>query len=185
MKTVYLDTSVILSPYHQGDPYQAESLSIIASEGLTRITSHIGLIELASAISRLRSRKEIQVPPEVESSLASLDFSKQVYSILLFMIKRGDIRIMVPDTVVNLQMGDIELSLSTMFVETFNMAPRTLLRTLDNLHLACLLTMLREGQSIHYMVTADEELLKARKKMTELTSVPVTSPRDLLNIEPL
>jgi hypothetical protein len=35
------------------------------------------------------------------------------------------------------------------------------------------------------MVTADEELLKARKKMTELTSVPVTSPRDLLNIEPL
>jgi N-dimethylarginine dimethylaminohydrolase len=72
-----------------------------------------------------------------------------------------------------------------MFVETFTMAPRTLLRTLDNLHLACLLTMLREGQTIHYMVTADEELLKARKKMTELTSVPVASPRDLLNIEPL
>lgn len=185
MKTLYLDTSVILSPYHQGDPYQAESLSIATSEGLTKITSHIGLIELASAISRLRSRKEIQLPPEVESSLAPLDFNNQVYTILLFMLKRGNTRVMVPDTVVNLQLGDMELSLSTMFVETFNMAPRTLLRTLDNLHVACLLTLLRERQSIHYMVTADEELLKARKKITELTSIPVASPHDLTNIEPL
>jgi len=133
----------------------------------------------------MRSRKEIQLPPEVESSLASLDFNKQVFSILLFMLRRGNTRVMVPDTVVNLQLGDIELSLSTMFVETFNMAPRTLLRTLDNLHVACLLTLLRERQSIHYMVTADEELLKARKKITELTSIPVASPHDLINIEPL
>lgn len=38
VKTVYLDTSVILSPHHRGHPYHAESLSILTSSGLSRIT---------------------------------------------------------------------------------------------------------------------------------------------------
>lgn len=185
MKTVYLDTSIILSPHHRGDPYHAESLSILTSRGLSRITSHIGLIELSSVVSRLRARGEIQLPSEVESALSSLDFDKQVYSILLFMLRRGDVKVRVPDALVNLRLGETEISLSTMFIEAFNLAPRALLKTLDNLHVACLLGLLKEGQSIHYMVTGDEELLKSRKRITELTSVPVASPRDLATLEPL
>jgi hypothetical protein len=133
----------------------------------------------------LRSREEIQLPPEVRSSHAFLVFNKQVYSILLFMLRRGNTRVIVPDAVVNLQLGDMELSPNSMFVETFNMAPGTLFQTLDNPYVACLPTLLREGQSIQYMVTADEELLKARKKIAELTSIPVTSVHDLIKIEPL
>lgn len=185
MKTVYLDTSVILSPYHREDPYQAESLSILTSKRLSRVTSHIGLIELSSVISRLRARREIRLPTEVESALSSLDFDRQVYSILLFMLRRGDVRIMVPDIVVSLHLDDIELSLGRMFIEAFNLAPKALLKTLDNLHVACLLSLLKEGHPIHYMVTGDEEMLKARSRITELTNVPVTSPPDLVRLEPL
>jgi hypothetical protein len=35
------------------------------------------------------------------------------------------------------------------------------------------------------MLTADEELLEARKKIAKLTSIPVTSARDLIKMEPL
>jgi len=185
VKTVYLDTGVILSPYHPGDAYQAHSLSILSSRAVTKTTSHVGLIELSATISRLRARDEIQLPNEVESALSSLDFSKQVYSILLFLLRYGNVKVLVPDTVVTLNLENVRLSLSSMFVEAFNLAPRTLLRTLDNLHVASLYSLLREGHSIQYMVTGDEELLKSRKKITELTNVPVTSPTDLINLEPL
>jgi len=183
VKTVYLDTSVILSPYHRGDSYRAESSSILASRGLTKAISHIGLIELAATVSRLRARKEIKLPDEVESILSSLDLNKQVYSLVLFMLKHGNVRVQVPDTIINLHLEDIEVSLSSMFVEAFNLAPRTLLKSLDNLHVASLLSLSKEGQVIHYIVTGDEELLKARKKIVELTNIPVTSPRELVSLE--
>lgn len=185
MKTVYLDTSVVVSPYHPGDPYQAHSLSILTSQVLTKTISHIGLIELSATVSRLRVANEIQLPTEVESTLSSLDFSKQVYSILLFMLKRGDVKVLVPDIIVTLNLEDLRLNLSSIFVEAFNLAPRTLLKTLDNLHVASLHSLLKEGHSIHYMVTGDEEILKARKNITKLTNVPVTSPSELIELEPL
>lgn len=146
---VYLDTGVILSPYHPGDPYQAHSLSILTSRAITKTTSHIGLIELSATISRLRARDDIQLPNEVESALASLDFNKQVYSMLLFMLANGNVRVSVPDTIVTLNLENNRLSLSSMFVEAFNLAPRSFLKTLDNLHVASLYSLLKEGHVIH------------------------------------
>jgi len=185
VKTVYLDTGVILSPYHKGDRYQAHSLSILTSKAITKATSHIGLIELSAAISRLRAAGEIRLPQDVASAISSLEFSKQVYSILLFILRHGNVRILVPDIIVALNLETFRLNLSSMLVEAFNLGPRTLLKTLDNLHVASVHSLLRQGHTIHYMVTADEEVLKARRKITELTNVPVISPRDLASLEPL
>jgi len=72
-----------------------------------------------------------------------------------------------------------------MFVEALDLAPKALLRTLDNLHIASLIGLLKEGHGIRYLVTGDEELLKARKTVTSVTSVPVISPPDLIKLEPM
>ncbi len=185
MKTVYLDTNVILSPYHMGDPYRSAATSVLASRNLVKAISHIGLTELSSTISRLRARKELQLPEEVETVLLSLDVERQAYSILLFMLKRSGITVLVPNALIKLRLNNHDIKVSSMFVEALNLAPKALLRTLDNLHIASLIGLLKEGHSIHYLVTGDEELLKARRTVTNVTGIPVLSPQDLIKLEPL
>jgi len=185
LKTVYLDTSVIISPYHILDPYQTESSSILASRVITKTTSHIGLIELSATIARLRAAKQIQLPDEAESALAHLDFDKQVYTILLFMLRKGNVRVLVPDTILTLNLEHITLNMSSMFIEAFKLAPKSLLKTLDNLHVASVYSLLKDGHTIHYIVTGDEELLRMGKKITELTNATVISPTDITKLEPL
>jgi len=185
LKTIYLDTSVIISPYHTLDPYQTESASILASRTITKTTSHIGLIELSATVARLRAANQIQLPEEAESALSRLDFEKQVYTIIIFMLRHGNVRVLVPDGILTLTLENLRLNLSSMFIEAFKLAPKTLLKTLDNLHVASLYSLLKEDHVIHYMVTCDEELLRLGKKITELTNVTVTSPSDITKLEPL
>lgn len=185
MKSVYLDTNVILSPFHTGDPYQPSAASILASNRLVKVISHIGLIELSSTISRLRARAEIQLPNEVERALSSLDQSKQTHSILLFILKHSGVTILVPNTMIKLRLDGFDIRISSMFVEALDLAPKALLRTLDNLHIASLIGLMREGHNIQYLVTGDEELLKARRAVTSATGIPVVSPQDLVELEPL
>jgi len=185
VKTVYLDTNVIISPYHILDPYQTESSSILASRVITKTTSHIALIELSATVARLRAANQIQLPDEVESALSHLDFEKQVYTIILFMLRKGNVRVLVPDTILTLSLEHVTLNLSSMFIEAFKLAPKMLLKTLDNLHVAAVYSLLKEGNTINYMVTGDEELLRVRKKITELTNVTVISPTDITKLEPL
>jgi len=56
---------------------------------------------------------------------------------------------------------------------------------LDNLHAASLISLLREGHNIHYLVIGDEELLKVRRAVTYSTNIPVVSPQDLVKLEPV
>jgi hypothetical protein len=168
-----------------GDPYQSAAESILASRNLVKAISHIGLIELSSTISRLRARKELQFPEEVEAALSSLDHAKQAYSILLFILKQSGVTILVPNALIKLHLNGLEVRISSMFVEALDLAPKALLRTLDNLHIASLIGLLKEGHSIRYLVTGDEELLKARKTVTSVTGVPVISPPDLIKLEPM
>jgi ribosomal protein S13 len=166
-----------------GDPYQSASESILASRNLVKAISHIGLIELSSTISRLRAREELQVPKEVEKALSILDFGKQTYSLLLFMLKHGDVKVLVPNALIKLHLNGFDVKMSTMLVEALDLAPKALLKTLDNLHVASLTSLVKEGHSIHYMVTGDEELLRVRKTVTNITGIPIVSPQDLVKLE--
>jgi len=147
VKMIYLDTSVVLSPFHMGDPYKSAAGSILTSKNLVKAISHIGLIELSSTISRLRARGELQVPKEVEKALSSLDFSKQTYSVLLFMLKHSGVKVLVPNALIKLHLNGFNIKISTMLVEALDLAPKALLRTLDNLHVASLIGLVKEGHN--------------------------------------
>lgn len=185
MKTIYLDTSVLISPYHATDPYQTQSSEILTSRKITKTTSHIGLIELSATVSRLRAANQIQLPEEVETPLSQLAFDKQVYAILLFILRHGNVTVLVPDTTLTLTLENVRLNMSSTFIDAFKLAPKILLKTLDNLHVASLHSLLNDGHTIHYMVTGDEDLLRAGKEITELTNVTVISPTDIAKLEPL
>ena len=185
MKTVYLDTNTLLSPFHAGDPYQSEAASILAYLKMIKVISHIGLVELSSTISRLRARRELQLPEEVEAALSSLELSKQAYSILLFILKHSGVTVLVPNALIRLHLNGFEIRMSSMFVEALNLAPKATLRTLDNLHIASLIGLLKERHTISYLITGDGELLNARTRITNATGIPVVSPQDLIKLEPL
>jgi len=114
-----------------------------------------------------------------------LDQNKQTHSILLFILKHSGVTILVPNTLIKLRLDGFDIRISSMFVEALDLAPKALLRTLDNLHIASLIDLPREGHNIQYLVTGDEELLKARKTVTSATGIPVVSPQDLAELEPL
>ena len=101
------------------------------------------------------------------------------------MLRTGNVRVLAPDTILTLNLEHFTLNMSSMFIEAFKLAPKMLLKTLDNLHVASVYSLLKEGNTINYMVTGDEELLRVRKKITELTNVTVISPTDMIKLEPL
>ena len=182
MKGVYLDTSVVLTRYAPSDPYHAAVTTLFeAVEGqeVTAATSTLTLVELASSVARAYEKfvKEEKIEIPKEKLVAA--YTKRVAKI-------PNLQLFTVDGEVGVQLNGVLIKLPLLFARALEIAPRTSLKSLDNLHLAAANLALKIlGLKIDYLVTQDDEMLKRRGEIRRIIEIPVASPNEIVELEGL
>jgi predicted nucleic acid-binding protein len=180
LKETYLDTNVLLSPFHAGDSFASESLRILRTRRIYKVTSPVTLVELCATVSRLRREGTLAFEKQIEESLNRLGPSEQVYALALFFLSFGSVKVIGMDTVAKAPFDDLSFATLLEFMEACRIAPLTLLRSLDNVHIAAVKVMKRQGRTIDYLVTCDKGILGRREELRRTVDVPVLSPAELV-----
>ena len=180
MKEIYLDTNVLLSPFHAGDPFAAQCLQILRTKRIAKVTSPLTFVELCAVISKLRHEGVLVLERQIEDRLSKLKPSGQVYALATFFLSFGSVKIAGMDTVVETSFDGFSVTTLLEFMEACSVAPSTLLRSLDNIHLAAVNIMVRQGRTIESFVTCDRGILERGEELKKVIDVPVVSPAGLV-----
>ena len=181
MKTLYLDTNIILTRYAPDEPQHEATEKIIVEVDagkLAAVTSVLTLVEIASVTSRAHE-KTAEASAAMKREEIVTAFIRRVADIqnLTFIPIGGEISIRIAEQ---------HVKLSALLAVALEIAPRTGLKTLDNLHLASAIVASRTyGQKIDYFATLDEEIRKRSEVVRSLINAPVLTPAELVEIENL
>jgi len=140
----------------------------------------VTLVELCATISRLRREGTLVLEKQIEDSLNRLGPSGQVYALALFFLSFGSVKVAGMDTVAVAPFDDLSFVTLLEFIEACRIAPFTLLRSLDNMHIAAVKMMRRQGRIIDYLVTCDKGILGRREELKRAVDVSVLSPAELI-----
>jgi len=182
MKGLYLDTSVVLTRYAPSDPnYQAVTALFLAVENqeITAVTSTLTLVEVASSVARAYEKfiqgEKIKISKE-KLVMAYVEGIAKIPNLQFFMIGKE----------VGIQFNGVNIKLPLVFAKALEIAPRSGLKSLDNLHLAAANIALKTlGLKIDYLVTQDDEILKRRGEIRRIIEIPIASPQEIIELEGL
>lgn len=181
MKTIYVDTSVLIAKYKPNDELFEVSQKILELRKFKSIISHISLIELVSVISR--QFIYFKFKGEVGERMRLLNFKEKVLFSLNYIIQDNDLLVLQHNSFEKLPFIT-ESQIYADYGRALILAPDTKLRTLDNLHIASAknITLLKD-EYLYYFVTGDNEILSKKKEISEYLGTLVISPFDLIKIE--
>ncbi len=184
MKSIYIDTSVILAKYKPNDNIHGDAKIMFKSKKLKHIISHITLIELASVISR--NFKQIKIGDLASKELLDFTFREKVYFLLRYILEENLLNIFHYNGKDSIPYFEALESIFSDYSQAIFLAPISKLRTLDNLHIASLKNIIfSKNLSINYFVTGDEEILKNRNKLKSYLDLLIVSPQTLIELEAL
>ena len=160
-----LDTSVVVACYKPGDPLHSSAVSLLRRGEMGFAVSPVGLFELYSVISRLRSfivvpDKFRGVSTDVLVRFIVRDLGLKLLASTL-LVRHSGFKCRIP----------LEYYLSTVY------SSRLRLRALDLLHIAYA-SILRDR--VDAFITGDPEILEARDLIMREAGVRVKSPEEVL-----
>jgi len=175
MTLLYLDTNVILARYASNEPQHEAAKNIIKriEEGeMNAMTSVLTLLEVASVTARAYERF-VDVGENMKREDIAVAFLGRVVGLvnLTFVPMGGEI---------NLKIAEQNLKFPAVVAVALEIAPKTGLKTLDNIHLATTIFASRiYGQKIDCFVTIDEEILKRREHVGDCIEARVPTPVEM------
>ncbi|MHA2364843.1 MAG: type II toxin-antitoxin system VapC family toxin [Candidatus Hodarchaeales archaeon] len=176
MKSIYLDTNVLLAKWVKSDPFYYESQKIITSIEKTQIKGYFsgfGLAEVASVVERQVSKFNLN---QFKGSLA-IEFVKAIREI-------NNLTITEIFTPVNLLINDQKTVLSIIHLKTIEVAHKVKLKTLDNIHISIItLLMQYQGKKIDYFTTGDKEIISKGNEIKLNFGISVVDPSEFVRIE--
>jgi len=164
IKSIYVDTSVIVARYKPGDPLYNDSNALFQRE-YRFVVSPLVLVELYSVFSRIRPY--IRLPKPLKGVALN--------SLVRFVIDDCKLTVMYNLLIARIREGACRVPLE--YIYAMRLAEALRLRALDLLHVAQ--ASLLNGE-VEALVTGDEELLERRERIKELTGLSVASPRELI-----
>ncbi len=178
MKSLYLDTNVLLAVYAPGDKGHKSSAKIVRAveEGQVKaLTSTLTLVEIASAVKRSSRKfaKSHGSDPELPGSFVrrTLNTKNLEYISLGTEIPLGQ---------------DSQARVPAVYAIALKAVKTLPLRTLDLLHIASAYSAIRlHGKQLDYFTTLDGEILDARREIKTLLGCPTVSPDELATLEGL
>ncbi len=174
MSTIYLDTSVLIASLKPKDKDHICARKILDS-GLTKKISYITVTEMISVVSRLIQACQIQLSDEARELLDPLSFDKKIKAIVLYIILRYNINVIGCLGVVHSGIDRVELPIE--FAEAIKIAPKTRLKTLDNLHIATF-KLNKKPECLDFLVTGDRDMLNKAAEIREIIETLILSPEE-------
>jgi predicted nucleic acid-binding protein len=179
MKRIYLDTNILLTLWAPVDPFFHSCIQIrkaIEKKEINALFSGFGLAEVASVVERQKRKFSVKDP--VESTLA-IEFVKKIT-----LIKNLEI---IDDFVTyNIDIQDNMVNISSSHWLCIDVAKNIGLKTLDNLHIASLLSIQNmSGKNVDYFVTNDREILSKANLIKKRYKVSVVASDNLISLEGL
>jgi predicted nucleic acid-binding protein len=179
MKRVYIDTSVLLAKWVPTDPYHEECIKIVEAvknEKISGIFSGLGLVEVASVVERQYNKFSLELTQEIS---LSAEYLKRIV-----MIPHLEILDIVYPT--NTIIAGSKFELSLINLQSFDLASKFHLKTLDNLHLAiCILIDKMTGKSVDYFVSGDREIVSNAHQIKTEYNFSTMYPDELVRLEGL
>lgn len=179
MKTLYLDTNVMLSKWVLTDPFHEDSKKIINAIQNSKIKglfSGLGLAEVASVVERQQEKFSGEIEKELK---LGTEFIKKITMITNLEI----CDIIYP---INSIIANENKELSIIHWQCFEVASKIHLKTLDNLHIA-IITLLEKikGKKIDYFITSDKEIVSKANQIKKEYGFAVLQPNQLVTLEGL
>jgi len=168
---LYLDTNILLARYSPREPGYTDSkkiLDAVERGDAEAVTSIITLVEVTSSVSRSYNR--LRKDPALKREEVAGAFLKRIVSIknLSFIPLGGEISL-------NIEERTIEIP--ALLAVALELAPKTGVKTLDNLHIASAVVATRiYGQKMDYFVTLDEDLLRHGEEIASELGATVAPP---------
>ncbi len=181
MKSVYVDTSVLIAKYKTNDKIHNPSVKILTSINANFVISHISLVELASVISR--QIENINFNKEIDEKIGQLNFKERIMFLLNYIVHDNKLQIIQHNGFENLPFIT-ENQIFSDYSRAMIQSADTSLRTLDNLHLgAAKNLMVVKNYKIDYFVTGENEILSKKRIISQYLDILVISPHDLVRVE--
>ena len=179
MKRIYLDTNILLILWAPLDPLFQSCWKIkkaIEENEILAIFSGLGLAEVASVVERQKRKFSIRDPRE---NILAIEFIKRIV-----MIKNLDV---IDDfSVFKIDILDSIINISSSHWLCIDVAKRIGLKTLDNLHLANILSIQNKtGKNVDYFVTNDKEILLKANLIKKQFNFSVVTSDNLISLEGL
>ncbi|MBN1329307.1 MAG: hypothetical protein JXA54_07520 [Candidatus Heimdallarchaeota archaeon] len=179
MKSLYLDTSVLLARWAPLDIHHSSSMLIhtaISSGKIIGYISDLSIAEVASVVERQQQKFQLDLTSKVH---LALEYVKRIRLI-------PNIIIINTSSVSDVTIAQKSTPLSTIFWKSIDVAITSKLKTLDNIHLAIGSSFFSLiGRKLDYFVTTDYEILATGQKIEQTYDFQVVSPEKLVKKETL
>ena len=166
MVVVYVDTSVIIARYKPSDPLFSSANKLFQMD-YEFIISPITLVELYSVLLRVK--------PFLEFRWEIRDVN--VDTIIAFILHDSRLKIVERSFMSRLQILGKKLRIPLEYYLAVKLTEKLQLKTLDMLHIAYAY-MLRNA--IDYIVTGDNDILRAKEKIKQYVGLEVKDPSELI-----
>ena len=181
MKSIYVDTSVLIAKYKPKDEIHSSSSTILSSNFFNFIISHISLVELTSVISR--QFHFIELRDVLREKIEILNFKERVLLLVNYIVQENNLSIVQYNNFENLPFLT-QTQIFSDYSRAILQSTNTNLRTLDNLHFgAAKNIILTKNIHIDYFLTGDDEILTNKNKINKYFDFLIISPEDLVRLE--
>lgn len=170
MKSVYLDTNIILAKWALKDPYHQASKKIIAAIEEKKINGYFsgfGLAEVASVVERQKTKFLSHIPNGLSLGIEFIKFIRNINNLEI-------IEIIHP---ANLLVSGKKTIISAVNLRVIYTAANLRLKTLDNVHISILDLINRiTDKTIDYFITGDKDILGKRTEIADKFQLHITNP---------
>ncbi|OLS19231.1 MAG: hypothetical protein HeimC3_46620 [Candidatus Heimdallarchaeota archaeon LC_3] len=188
MKRVYLDTSLILSPFRIQDPNYSLMKIIKKQNHLQFVTSTLSIIEIFNILLREKETFKLALNKLLTNNdlieLSFLSKNLQIRLAIEFLLDYYNIHILSDDKPEFEKFRSIQIKIHPIFKLLISFTISSRLRTLDLLHY-CHAKYFTEYKdfSINYVVTADHLFQSGREVLKSDSITLLLSPETFIDLE--
>ena len=179
MKTIYLDTNVLLAKWSPNYPFHKESGQIISATEMGTIATVFSTIGLCEVVSVVKRQEMKFLPKSDPKPSMTIEFIKRIRTIKNLTIFNDNIKI-------DVSIAGIRTEILSTYWKSIEIASKIGLKTSNNIHLATEIVFQRvTGRQIDYFVSADKMIILEARTIKKAIGVTVVTPDQFLVLEGL
>lgn len=184
MRSAYIDTNVLIAKYKRGDAFHQSCSELFEKEIVICIYSPIVLIELASVFAKEMKNIELKLSTKGKKIYNRLTLVGKVQFATRYILQTNKLEYYSTESTEIFSVDSDVFTIPSIFRRAWELAGKTELRTLDNLHIAMIYHMVYiERRPLDYFVTCDEGIIKKKRQIYELLNVTTLTPDLVLELE--
>lgn len=184
MKTVYLDTNIILCHLRKEEDYFEDAQIIRKQKHLKFVTGTITLVEISSVLSRLMENMIETAESSLKEKIISVSNTKQIQLLVDYLINYTSVEIIEEPEIELFNLFQKRVKINLLYKLAISHSSKVKMKTLDNIHFATARYYESFLQNkISYLVTADDDFIKKGKNYREHSEILIIHPRDFVSLE--